>query len=307
GRENLFGYIEHDFGDSLTLYGQVISGDAEYTQKNLGGLFPNPPGVFFDRAFTIYSGNPFLPPSIQQAMTDNNIESVQFSRIGAPEDIAFNAFTTQSTETTSLTGGFEYEIRQGFFDGWQARGYYQKGETDVAAIQKGGIRLDRIYLAADVVIDPDTNQPACNVTAVSGLYPDCVPLNLFGRGRASPDAVDWVTGLEPGVPSPANGFLSATETLPRSYGAGGTKQRIINIEQSVWEVSADGEIADGWGAGPITMALGYGYREESFTQVVEVGPGGNINADPTFRPVMANNEALGIRGVPGGNAASGNS
>src|SRR5690606_37532273 len=40
--------------------------------------------------------------------------------------------------------------------------------------------------------------------------------------------------------------------------------------------------------------------------VVEVGPGGNINADPTYRPVMANNDALGIRGVPGGNAASGN-
>ena len=55
------------------------------------------------------------------------------------------------------------------------------------------------------------------------------------------------------------------------------------------------------------MAFGYGFREESFTQVVEVGPGGNINADPRFRPVMANNAALGIRGVPGGALASGNS
>ena len=307
GRENYFGYIERDFGDSLTLYGQVLHGEAEYTQKNLGGLFPNPPGLFFDRAFTIYSGNPFLPPAIQQAMTDNGIESVQFSRIGAPEDIAFGAYTTQATKTTSLTGGFEYEIRQGFFDGWQARGYYQKGETDVKAIQRGGIRLDRVYLAADVVIDPVTNEPACNVTVVSGLYPDCVPLNLFGRGNASAEAIDWVTGFEPGVPMQAQGFLSATETVPHSYVSGENKQRIIDIEQSVWEVSADGEIADGWGAGPITMALGYGYREESFVQVVEVGPGGNVNADPTYRPVMANDPAIGIRGVPGGNAASGNS
>ncbi len=55
------------------------------------------------------------------------------------------------------------------------------------------------------------------------------------------------------------------------------------------------------------MAVGYDSRKESFLQVVEVGPGGNINADPTFRPVMANDPALGIRGVPGGNAASGNS
>lgn len=306
GRENYFAYIQHEFTDSLTVYGQLMHGEAEFTQRNLGGLFPNPPGVFFDRAFVIYSGNPFIPASIQQAMTDNGVDSVQFSRIGAEEDIAFDARTTQTTEITSLTGGFEYEFNGGL-DGWLAKGYYQKGETDVAAIQRGGIRLDRIYLAADVVLDPVTNQPACNVTVVSGLYPDCVPLNLFGRGNASAEAVDWVTGFEPGVQINANGFLSATETLPHSYISGENKQRIISIDQSVWEISADGPIAEGWGAGPVNMALGYGYREESFVQVVEVGPGGNIDADPTFRPVMANEPALGIRGVPGGNAASGNS
>ena len=306
-RENYFAYIEHEFTDRLTVYGQLMHGKAEFTQKNLGGLFPNPPGAFFDRAFVIYDGNPFIPASIQQAMTDNNVASVQFSRIGAPEDLAHDGYTTQTTDITSLTGGFEYEFQQGFLDGWLARGYYQKGETDVEAIQRGGIRLDRVYLAADVVIDPVSGQPACNVTVVSGLFPDCVPLNLFGRGNASAAAVDWVTGFEAGVPMQANGFLSATETLPHSYTSTENKQRVIGIEQSVWEISADGEIADGWGAGPITMALGYGYREESFAQVVEVGPGGNINADPTFRPVLANNPALGIRGVPGGNAASGNS
>lgn len=307
GRENYFGYVEHELNDNFRIYGQGIYGEAEFTSINLGGLFPNPPGAFLDRNFTIYSGNPFLPPEIQQAMTDNNIASVPFSRIGAPEDIAHSASTLQVTETTSLTAGFEYDIEGGFFDGWQARGYYQVGETDVEAIQRGGIRLDRIYLAADVVTDPDTGQPACNVTVVSGLYPDCVPLNLFGRGQASATAVDWVTGFEPGVPIQAQGFLSATESIPHSYTSGEDKKRVINIEQDVWEISADGQISEGWGAGPITMALGYGYREESFVQVVEVGPGGNINADPTYRPVAANDAALGIRGVPGGNAASGNS
>jgi iron complex outermembrane recepter protein len=308
GRQSIFGYIEHEFTNNLAVYGQVIAGKAEFTQRNFGGLFPFPPLVPFRRNFTIFSGNPFLPAAIQQAMDNNGLASVPFSRIGAPEDIAFDAYTQQITDTTSLTGGFRYEVSaDGFFDGWQLRGYYQKGETDVRAVQRGGIRLDRIYLAADVVIDPATNQPACNVTVVSGLYPDCVPLNLFGRGQASPQAVDWVTGFEPGVLMQADGFLSATETLPHSYISGENKRRLINIDQSVWELSADGKIADGWGAGPVTMALGYGFRKESFTQVVEVGPGGNVNADPRGRPVMANDPALGIRGVPGGNAASGNS
>jgi iron complex outermembrane receptor protein len=306
-RENVFAYIEHTFGDSFTVYGQFISGEAEFIQRGNAGLFPNPPNTNNDRAFTIYSGNPFLPASIQQAMTANAVPSVLLGRIGSPEDIGWDAFTQQTTETDSVTGGFTYD----FSGGWQVKGYYQTGETDVDAIQRGGIRLDRIYLAADVVTDPLTGQPACNVTVTTRgtanpLYPDCVPLNLFGRNSASDAAIDWVTGFEPGVQMNAQGFLSATESMPHSYVSGENKKRAIAIEQDVWEISADGEIAEGW-AGPISMAVGYGFREESFTQVVEVGPGGNINADPRFRPVMANDLALGIRGVPGGALASGNS
>ena len=68
GRENIFAYIEHDFGD-LTVYGQLISGEAEFTSPGNAGLFRNPPGAAADRSFTIFSGNPFLPASIQPAMT----------------------------------------------------------------------------------------------------------------------------------------------------------------------------------------------------------------------------------------------
>lgn len=302
GRENFFGYIEHEFNDQLSVFGQAIYGEAFITQKGNQGIFANhPAGV---RAFTIFSGNPFLPPAIQQAMTANNLQSVIFSRTGQPEDVGLE-YQEQSTETTSYTGGFQYDIEGGFLDGWQLNGYYQKGETDVEAIQHLGIRLDRIYLAADVVNTP--SGPRCNVTVVSGLYPDCVPLNLFGRGNASAAAIDWVTGFEPGARITANGFLSATESIPHSYTSTDSKHRIINIEQDVWEVSADGMIHEGFGAGPISMALGYGWREESFVQLVRTGPGGNIDTNPAGRPVMANNAALGIRGVPGGAAASGNS
>ena len=272
GRENAFAYVKHDFNDQLSVFGQFMHGKADFTQLNFGGLFPNPePGAAFDRNFTIFSGNPFLPTAIQQVMTANNLASIPFSRIGAPEDIGGQAATTQDTTTDSYTAGFNYELK----GGWLVKGYYQTGDTNVDAIQKGGIRLDRIYLAADAVVGAN-GQPVCNVTKVTNgaLYPDCVPINLFGRGRASAAAVDWVTGFEPGVPMHANGFLSATESLPYDYVSGENKRRVIDINQDVWEVSADGKLAEGW-AGPITMAAGVGSRRESFNQVVEVGPGGN--------------------------------
>jgi outer membrane receptor protein involved in Fe transport len=315
GRENYFGYIEHEISSKLKVYGQAMLGKSYFVNKNFGGIMTSTWG-----AFTVYRGNPFLPQNIQNLMapasetnpTGRNIASVQFARIGSPEDIAFDPYTEQRTKTLSLTTGFDYTVgSSGFFDDWKIKGYIQHGKTDVKAIQRGGIRLDRIYLAMDAVIDPLTGQPACNVTVTTRgtanpIYQDCVPINLFGAGNASQEAIDWVTGFEPGVEMNAEGFLSATESLPHSYISGNNKQRIIEIEQNVYEIMADGELYKGWGAGPIRMAFGYNYREEEFTQVVEVGPGGNINADPRYRPVLANNAALGIRGVPAGNIASGN-
>ena len=317
GRENVFAYLEHEFGN-LTVYGQVISSKADFTTSGTGGYFGNPPGAGADRNFTIYSGNPFLPASIQAAMAATTPATLQvpFSRLGALEDIGAETRLEQVTETDSLTGGFSYDFDgDGFFGNreWVLRGYYQAGQTDVDAVQHGGIRLDRIYLAVDVVNTPAG--PRCNVSVVSAangtpIYQDCVPLNLFGRGRPSQAAIDWVTGFEPGVQMHANGFLSATESLPHDYVSGENKRRVIDIQQDVWEISADGRLADGW-AGPITMAYGARFRKESFTQVVEVGPGGNINADPRYRPVMASTAAntaqYGVRGVPGGALASGNS
>lgn len=305
GRENYFAYINHEINDNLTVYGQVMYDEASFTNQDSVGLFPNT--AVGSRAFTIYSGNPFLPANVQQIMTANNIASVKFGRNGAPEDIGGNSMTIQDTKTVSFTTGFDYEIdSDGFLDGWAVNGYYQTGSTDLDAVQTGGKRLDRIYLAADAVVNPANGQTVCRVTLFNNDYNDCVPINLFGRGRASASAIDWVTGYDEGKPTTAQGFYSPTESIPYSYISGEDKRRVVELEQDVWEFSANGEIHSGFGAGPIAMALGYGQRSEEFVQYVQAA-GRNPNADPRVRPVEADNAARGIRGVPGGAPASGNS
>jgi iron complex outermembrane receptor protein len=306
GRENVFGYIDFDVNDSLKIYGQVLYGKSDIA--GIGTAGSNYNGAAGLRAFTIYRENPFLPPEIAQIMDANGKTSVTFGREGSPLDLANDVGTKEETETLSLTGGVDYEIGSGFFEGWQVRGYVQHGETDYNGIQHGGVRVDRIYLAADVVIDPLTGQPACNVTVTSRnagtpIYQDCVPINLFGEGNASAEAIDWVKGFEPGVAMHADGFISPTESLPYDYISDGDKTRVLHIDQDVYDIRIDGELYEGWGAGPVIMGLGYGYREESFTQKVKVGPGGNVNVDPSavagsdHPTVMPNNAALGIRGV----------
>jgi hypothetical protein len=57
------------------------------------------------------------------------------------------------------------------------------------------------------------------------------------------------------VPINAEGFLSATESLPHSYISGNKKQRIIEIEQNVYEILADGELYKGWAQVPSVWPL----------------------------------------------------
>ena len=84
----------------------------------------------------------------------------------------------------------------GFFNGWRINGYYQYGTTDVDAAQIGGIRVDRIWLALDAVTDPATGNIVCNASLVpNSAYRDCKPLNLFGRGHASKEAIDWAAKI----------------------------------------------------------------------------------------------------------------
>lgn len=310
GRKNIFAYVDYDLLDNLTVFGQVMYGEASFTNTNAGGYFNglnlanNAPTA---RSFTVYRGNPFLPANIQSLMTVNNIASVAFGRVGHPDDIAFDAYSTQETETLSVTGGFSYTVNtDGLFDDWVVDGYMQFGKTDVLARQRGGIRLDRIYLAVDAVTNPANGQIVCNVTLVSGLYPDCVPLDLFGRGQASPEAVDWVTGFTPGQEVCVDGWLSPSETMPYCYTSTADKVRDIELEEDVFELAFNGDIHEGWGAGPVSLAFGASYREERLNQYVQA-PEGNPTTDPNVFPVRANNAALGIRGVPGGAFASGNS
>lgn len=297
-RENVFVYVDHELDDELTLFAQGIYGKASFTSTNAGGLFHGGSG----QPLTIFQNNAFLPDSLRQVMATNNIPSFTLGRIGHGSDLAGDAATTQDTETWSFTTGFEAQIiSDGFFDGWNVDGYFQYGETAALAQQKGGIRLDRVFLALDAVRDPATGAIVCNNTLVSGQNPDCVPLNLFGRGHASRAAIDWVTGFDEGLAVATTPYLPGYPPETYSYVSGPHKVRDIDLEQSVVEVSASGEIAEGWGAGAISLALGAHWREESLDQKVQAAQG-NPSADPFAFPVAANNAALGIRGVPAGAA-----
>jgi iron complex outermembrane recepter protein len=328
-RNNAFAYFDYDVSDNVNVYVQGIYSDQFLSRKGLvgnigGGTLPG-----FHPA-TIYRDNAFLPDSIRQYMTINNINSLQFNRQLSPLDGAIGEQNQQSTLGAG-TIGFKSTIQTGgLFDGWNVDGYFQYGTTNIDWQQVGGQRQDRMYLAIDAVRDAN-GAIRCRVTVVSGRVPDCQPINLFGSGAPSRAAIDWVTGFDPGVSVTTTPWIASAQAYgaPYSYVGDEAKHRLTRLNQRVAEVTASGNLFEGW-AGPVQTAIGANYRREAVNQRVQASQG-NPAADPNWFPVWCNDTgaaatfgpqctaavlnrqtstgyrpagAIGVRGVPAGVATN---
>jgi iron complex outermembrane recepter protein len=303
-RYSIFGYADYDISSNFNVYGQYVRGyNSQFNYNTPRGYFlGNPQGTI-----TIFSGNAYLPANIQQIMTQNKIASFNLRRVGSILDIGQSSLTDTTTQDVG-TVGFKSTIGgDGFLQDWHVDGFYQYGHSKRVWDQYA-IRLDRIYAALDAVRDSNGNI-VCRVSttaAGAAAFPGCTPLDLFGRGNASPQAVDYVLGNDPGqhVDTPlyfANlGYTGAT----LSYDAPVPKRNITTFVQHLAEVSARGNLFDGW-AGPVQLAVGGSYRHESIYQIVKdtTNPSSNFDTKP-YTTVKCDSVALGLRGVPAGDCAN---
>ncbi|HZV56862.1 MAG TPA: TonB-dependent receptor [Sphingobium sp.] len=298
-RSAIFAYADYEIGNNFKVFAQYVRGTNHLWQWNTprGSLLGQP------TAITIFQDNAYLPEALRQTMIDNDIASFSLRRTGSLKDIGnayFEDWTTQNVGTV----GFEGTLRTGgFLDNWSVQGYYQYGHSKRVWDQYG-MRVDRIFAAVDAVDDSNGNI-VCRVSTFAGgaeAFPGCQPLNLFGRGNASPQAVDYVLGNDVGeqISTPlffANlGFTGETD----SYTATKAKRNITTFQQHLAELSLSGTLFDNW-AGPVSLALGGAYRRESIYQVVRDSTNRASNHDSPaaggFTPVRCNDPTIGLRGV----------
>jgi len=294
-RQSAFLYYDFDLTDRTNLYAQYVYGENESLSHNTGGQFT------VGNTLTIFSGNAFLPPEVQQVFDDTGLESMSFTRIGSDADLARGAAQKTTSEARTLTLGFDHELsRDGFLDGWRLQGYVQAGRTEQRGDHIRGMRIDRIAAAVDAVFDPVTGEIVCYATLQDPEnWSDCVPVNLFGPGKASQEAIEWLTGLDAGIPVSTPVYFTDTgfsrgRTL--NYISGENKVTQTEVEQDVIDIAIDGELARGW-AGPISAAFGLHYREESILQLTydHTNPTGGPDARPAmFDPAIVRGNPVGM-------------
>lgn len=216
-RRSLYGRLSYEFSDAVSAFAEVSWAQSKVEQPGLTRA---------DNAIRITSDNAFLSQSVRDAMAANAIAEFTMGRYNRDYGRAMNRFRA---ETTRFVGGLEGKLG----DGWSWDAYYTRGQTKNH--QRGyNARINANYsLAVDAIIDPATGAAVCRNLAARAA--GCVPINLFGDGAPSPQAIDYVTG----------------ETW-----------RVWDITQDAAALTVRGEPFSTW-AGPVSFATGVEWRHET--------------------------------------------
>jgi outer membrane receptor protein involved in Fe transport len=232
-KDQFFGRADYKATDAVTLFAQGLYGHSHaylYTDGTISRPAPT-------TAFPIYSGNAYLPANLQSALTTAGASNYLLSRMSI--DLGVNSLN-QDTRSYAVTFG-GYGDLFGRFK-WDADYSYSRSEQTVDFYNLDNVKT---RAALDAVVNPANGQIVCNVTLTNpGLYPGCVPLNLFGQGVASAAAIQYIHG----------------HAIQNS-----------DFTQNVVEANLHGDLFNIW-AGPVTGAVGAAYRDQTYTQTSNSNP-----------------------------------
>jgi outer membrane receptor protein involved in Fe transport len=189
-----------------------------------------------DRNRTIYIDNPYLPDEIVSAMQAEGIDTFTMSTSNA--DMPASG-SNNKRATSRFVAGASGMFALGDYDiGFDA--YYQLGITETDEHQWPTFNFAALADATDAVLDPVSGEIVCRST-LEDSGNGCVPINRFGTGVSSQESLDYVLGR------------------PR---------REQELQQEVMAVNFTVDEIEAW-AGPIGLAFGAEYREESIDGFVD--------------------------------------
>ncbi len=225
------GTASYDLTNSLTAFAEATFADTEAEQRQASYFFTP------SDAIIIPVNSPAVPAGVAAGVLAAGEQAFILSREFRdlpPID------QTLERQTYRIAGGFEGEFR----DTWRWSAYGQYGRTDSEAVYPTQL-ITSNFLAAVGAISPITGQPLFDCVA------PCAPLNVFGEGQASAEAIDFV--FDPTVVEDAE------------------------LEQIVAAAEIAGEAFE-LPAGPVAVAAGFEYRDESIESEVDE----RVSAGDTF-------------------------
>ncbi|HEX4272955.1 MAG TPA: TonB-dependent receptor [Rhizomicrobium sp.] len=277
-RGNLYARVSYDLSPNAEVYATASYGISRTENVPAqGNSSKNGITVRCDNAYLAQTGlfsNPAACLSAVNATAGTTLTSASAATMSFGSDWADIPtdqlmFLTRTMRRFVVGGDGSFSL---FGKDWSWDSYFQHGETDTSikiynmplsgapnAFNSGvNGQLSRFNLAQDAVVN-GSGQIVCRNT-VAQAY-GCVPFNPFGGGTLTAGQVAYFDGQN---------------------GPGGTTigpSAIQTQRQEAFSFAVNGSPIEDW-AGPVSVALGYEYREEHYTQRSDPYSGGVTSSTP---------------------------
>lgn len=233
---SLLAHTRYELTDALEVFAEL-----SYA-KVRGGPTRGSDAFVFDHPVQV--DNAFIPEETRQAALDAGITSFPLGKLF--REIGHTDGISENNTYRGVIG-----LRGDLSDRWSWDAYYQYGQTD-SRLDIYNLRNVALFnQAVDAVFAPD-GSIVCRST-LTNPNDGCVPFNMFGANRGSPEAIAYVMG---------DAFATR------------------KITQHVAAANIRGTLVDGW-AGPIAAAFGVEYRRdrsEGEADAISIAGGWNSNS-----------------------------
>ena len=174
-----FGRVDYELTDNINVWAQASYVDGHNKNNHESFEF---------RSFTLSGQNGFLAPQYRALYAAANASTFTFGKM-------FQEASPKQPEsfldTYIFSGGFD-----GAFNAfgnewkWELAGMTSKQKQHT--YNNANIDNQKAIAGLDAVINPANGQVVCNVTLTNpGLYPGCVPINVFGPTSTTPEMLNW--------------------------------------------------------------------------------------------------------------------
>lgn len=170
------------FFTDLDFFAEAKYFHAEASSTNFNGTFAgDSPGEGTTFAYRIQADNAFLPQELTDLLTGSGQTYFDITRNDA--DFGLRTYETVY-ETTRYVAGFD----GAFSNDWRFEVYFNYGQTESESTNFDRLQRE-FYESIDAVYDPVADAIVCR--SLDAQARGCQPLNLFGDGVASQEAIDY--------------------------------------------------------------------------------------------------------------------
>jgi len=224
-RQNLLVLVENKIAE-----GVYTSFDFSYSSTN--SINSTTPSLAFSKA-TVTADNAYINGTANPADVFSGAAEV-FIPVPLPLFLYNSDWERLQNENNNTTYSYSWGLEAELDHNWVVDGYIQYGKNTSTNQQHNNINVARLQLAVDAVDDGNGN-----IVCRSGGA--CIPLNVFGLGTATDEAINYVTG-------------SSIKT-----GEYTQKVAAMKLTGDLFETDQ----------GAVAVALGLEYRDESYKLIAD--------------------------------------